>query len=597
MWKKLKRWSAMLLAAFLVIGSVEYTGLIAEAEGDTTAQEITFAMEGGLAMSYNQMTSASWADGIKFDFTSQYEEIKFDLPEAISTESFKSATFDIFGVTAEGASVSLKLYNGDTQVGVAYNKTDSSGYTVALDGWSSWDAEQPQITKVGIMASQNTSAGSGTFKGVSFKVEEGTVESTSLMVGQTLTYGGYKSDDVTYSTTDDGALRFYLPASWKQLNLGYSLIRGYSAATPTISECASVSIDVKSTDAAFTFGVQSKDSSYTEFFTSEAISAAGTYSYNFADMANAGTYATDGLNGFVLKSQSAEVNAEINSVTLTLTNGTVATFVMPEKAFSVNTDQGTAGEGTTNVANGTLTTTQPAGSSIFISVPSGVTMADYDKMTVATSSFSGSGTMSLVSSEAKWGAAVVSATAEDGKFVFDIKDKAGYDLLKIGEDVSATVTGITLEKGSVTEVTKTFNKFALSYWDVQNATWDEVNNKATFAAAYDKLMLKLPVEIDLSQYDSVKVNLASQNGKKMKAWMGSNYGWTAEATADDLAAANYVITLDGTYETPAQYFTIEAGEDGLEVVVESITLVKNATSGSEPNPGPGTNDTDRVIDS
>ena len=37
MWKKLKRWSAMLLAAFLVIGSVEYTGLIAEAEVSANA--------------------------------------------------------------------------------------------------------------------------------------------------------------------------------------------------------------------------------------------------------------------------------------------------------------------------------------------------------------------------------------------------------------------------------------------------------------------------------------------------------------------------------------------------------------------------------
>ncbi len=609
MWKKLKRMSAMLLAAFLVITSVEYSGLVTHAAGATTVDE------GGMTIVDGPTMTTSWEEGLKFEFASQYNEVKINLPEAIPTAKFLSATFDISGVTAEGASVALKLYNGDTQVGVAYGKKDAYGYTVAKAEWSAWKADQTEINRIGIMADQNSAAGSGVFKGVSFTVEGAGSEQTSFKFGQTLKDGGYKSDGATYETGADGALKVYLPASWKQLNLGYNLVQGYSGITPLISECVSVAIDVKSTDAAFTLGVQEKGAN-TEFFTSASITGAGVTVFNFADMPDAATYAEQGLLGFVLKSTSAEVNAEINSVTLTLADGTVAQLVMPEKAVTIYQDQANAGA--TSVNGGVVTTTLPASyKNIFFNMPSGITVADYDKMIV---NVTGAASVGIVTADAQYGDSVVAATVDGSAYTFDLSADPVFNYLRVGsaaDEASVTISGVTLEKTTVSEETKSFYEFNAAVLGdgagdggeggeggdsgssndnevtTTFAGWsevatsgsitvniDETSGAATISstATYTQMFYTFPDSVDTTRLEKVVLNNVTGDADKIFLRLLSEEQFTNDKWGPQIAAAygNAEVSSDGA--TEPKYLVIGATAADATYSVENITFIMGETS-------------------
>ena len=230
MWKKLKRWSAMLLAAFLVIGSVEYTGLVAEAEGTVTSKYYTFndvTATGG----YQNTATVSDAGALSISYEAQYAEKQYSLPEGIDVTTITKIELGVTEGTA--TNLAVKLLVDGTSAQVNYDSfidvtTDLSAATSVGIGImnNATEAADYKISYIKITAVQtggsDTEPGSGTGGG------ETTVTAKYYTFADVTATGGYQN---TATVSDAGALSISYDGQYAEKM--YSLPAGIDVTTIT----------------------------------------------------------------------------------------------------------------------------------------------------------------------------------------------------------------------------------------------------------------------------------------------------------------------------------------------------------------------------
>ncbi len=237
MWKKLKKWSAMLLAAFLVIGSVNYTGLVAEADTNSNSTTYTFAELTKVGGWSNEATVD--ADGkISISFTGQYAQIFWAVPADVDATKLEKVTFD--GLS--GSDYGLKLL---TQAGYDTDNKDAaalsySGNELATEGAT-------DIKYIGIMSTAAASAEEPnviTLDSLTFTVTAGSGDE-----------GGDDSGVVTDRDITTNILANYNPnfentywwgdSGWKNIDVeGSTLTSGTYAEDAPYADCATKYVKV-----------------------------------------------------------------------------------------------------------------------------------------------------------------------------------------------------------------------------------------------------------------------------------------------------------------------------------------------------------------
>ncbi len=141
-------------------------------EAQTTAKTFTAdQLEVSWGNAEYKLEEGKW----KLSFATQYDQVKWKVPEAIALSDVKSVTFH---VADQKGSVTLKVYNGGDDADAAntqYGLTGSEEYTIEPSGEGSVDA-------VGLMTTDETGSGSEvSLISVTFELKEGS--------GSQITYG------------------------------------------------------------------------------------------------------------------------------------------------------------------------------------------------------------------------------------------------------------------------------------------------------------------------------------------------------------------------------------------------------------------------
>ncbi|MBR6627561.1 MAG: hypothetical protein IKL04_06265, partial [Lachnospiraceae bacterium] len=425
MWRKLKRWSAMLLAAFLVFTSVQYTGLIAEAENSTTLDYISESTMCSVGES---------ADGVEFSFDANYQELKFSLGQTVDATKIVSAKFDITGLTA-GQKLALKLYDASgNEVGVKYDLSENFELAAAdITGTA-------EVSAIGIMANVDGANGSAVFSGVDFKIQSGTevVKSYKALDGVVALALNYQYGGVSYTGTSDGKLVITSQYAGQQLQM--KPVSGLN-----IDDYKSITYNVSEINGSYTFAVSSWGGTY---FTSEAKSEAGAHTFDISGN-------TGELNLFVFDNPADAGSMTVDSIVLTKNDDTTVTLTMPQEGYTVGNTQGT-----TSVTNGALTTTLGAGyNSTFITMPAAIAATDCDTVTINVSAVTGGVIIRPVDQATTWGDAGVCADvacSAAGACVVDMSTATGsieqFRIMSTEADATLTIDSVVLSKSSYATV-------------------------------------------------------------------------------------------------------------------------------------------------